>query len=163
MEIIERITINCTPDKVYDTLLFFFRNSENYKLWHNDHISCYWKKGKDFSPGSILIAEEYLHGTPHRLGFRIINCNPNSILEYKMLFPFSIICSGGLFKIISKGKETELIAQLSFRFGFLLKVLFKKAIESLCNHMKEEGVSIKAIIEETHSKYKHLHTTQYKQ
>ena len=149
MELTDRITIDCTPNKVYNTLVFFFQSTENYKLWHKDHISCYWKKGKDFSPGSILIAEEYLHGTVHKLGFKIINNEQNSCLDYKVLFPFSLLCSGGSFKMIPTGKETELVAQLNFRYGFLLKILFKRIIASLRIHMKEEGIAIKEIIEKT--------------
>ena len=71
MELIDKITIKSKPDKIWDTLVFFFQNPENYRLWHKDHISCYWKKGKEFSPGSVLISKEYIHGSKHRLGFRI--------------------------------------------------------------------------------------------
>ncbi len=152
MELIDKIKISAPPEKVYETLIFFFRNSGNYKLWHKDHVSCYWEKGKDFSPGSVMIAEEYLHGTVHKLGFKIINNEPNSCLDYKTLFPFSIICSGGSFKMMPAGTETELVAQLNLRYGFLLKILFKKNITSLSIHMKEEGISIKEIIEKTINK-----------
>jgi len=147
LEIVDKITIKSTPDKVYNTLVFFFQSTEHYKLWHKDHISCRWKKGKDFSTGSILIAKEYIHGTIYKLGFSIIRCEQNSGFKYKMLFPFSIICSGGSFKMVSKGTDTEMLAQLNFRFGFLLKVFFKNTIESLQNHMKEEGLNIKEMIE----------------
>jgi len=51
--------------------------------------------------------------------------------------------------MISKGKETELIAQLNFKFGLILKLFFKKKIESLRIHMKEEGLNIKGFIEKT--------------
>jgi len=150
IELVDRIKINSTPDKIWDTLVFFFQSSENYKLWHKDHISCYWKKGKDFAPGSILIAEEYIHGTKHKLGFKIHSINKNkNVLKYKMLFPYSMICSGGCFKLISKGKDTEFIAQLKFKLGILLKALFKERIEVLRKHMKEEGESIKEFIEKT--------------
>jgi len=147
IEIVDKITINCTPDKVYNTLVFFFQSTEHYKLWHKDHISCRWKKGKDFSPGSVLIAEKYIHGTIYKLGFSIIRSEQNSGFKYKILFPFSILCSGGSFDLISKGNDTEMHAQLNFRFGFILKVFFKKTIESLQNHMKEEGLNIKVILE----------------
>jgi len=146
-ELVDKLTINSTSDRIWDVLVFFFQSNENYKLWHKDHISCYWKRGKDFLPGSILIAEEYIHGAKHKLGFKIINNIKDHILEYKMIFPFSIICSGGQFKLIAKGSETVFMAQLNFRFGFLLKALFKNRIEALRIHMKEEGLCIKNIIE----------------
>jgi hypothetical protein len=146
-ELVDRITIDCTPNKVYNTLVFFFQNSENYKLWHNDHISCHWKKGNNFSPGSILIAEEYLHGFALRLGFKILNSEPDIGFDYKVLFPSSLICSGGSFRMIPAGTKTELVARLNFRFDFILNILFKKIIDSLRIHMKEEGISIKGLIE----------------
>lgn len=144
--------IDCLPDKIFDTLVFFFQDRENYKLWHKNHISCHWKKGKDFSPGSVLIAEENLHGTLHKLGFTITSCRQNSMLEYRMLFPFSLICRGGSFEMIPKDDGTELVACLSFRGGVLLKRLFRKNIESLRTHMKEEGQNIKLFIEKTINK-----------
>lgn len=149
LEIVDKITIKCNPSAVYNTLLFFFQSSEHYKIWHKDHISCYWKKGKDFHPHSVLIAEEYLHGSPHKLGFKIIKNQPDQFLQYKMLFPFSLLCYGGFFKMVPKDSETEFTAQLGFRYGSLLKILFKKEIESVKNHMKEEGVNMKEIIEKS--------------
>ena len=150
IDLIDKIKINSTPDKIWDTLIFFFKSTDNYKLWHKDHISCYWKKGQDFSPGSILIAEELIHGKKHKLAFKIVSINRESLLmEYKMLFPFSIISSGGYFKLISYDKETEFIAQLGFRLGFLLEKVFKRQVESLKEHLKEEGQNIKKFIENT--------------
>ncbi len=51
--------------------------------------------------------------------------------------------------MISTGEETELTASLNFRYGFLLKILFKRIIASLSRHMKEEGIAIKEIIKKT--------------
>lgn len=149
MELVDKITIKSTPDKIWDTLVFFFQNTENYKLWHKGHISCYWKKGKEFSPGSVLIAKEFIHGAKHKLRFKIQRFKKDNLLEYKMLFPFSIICSGGYFILVSKGNETEFIAQLRFRLGLLLKLLFKKQLAGLKDHMKEEGQNLKEFIERT--------------
>jgi len=151
MELLDKIIIKSTPDKIWDTMVFFFQNTENYKLWHQDHISCYWKEGKEFSPGSVLIAEELIHGAKHKLGFKIQNLKKNNLVEYKLLFPFSIICSGGYFKLVLKDNETEFIAQLRFRFGFLLKFLFKKQAEGLKDHMKEEGQNLKEYVEKEHT------------
>jgi hypothetical protein len=147
MKLVDKITIDCTPNKVYSALVFFFQNTENYKLWHKDHISCYWKKGKDFSPGSVLIAKEYLHETALKLGFKILDNKPGIYFDYKVLFPSSLICSGGSFRMTPTGTKTELVAQLNFRFGFILNMLFKRIIDSLRIHMKEESIAIKGLIE----------------
>ena len=147
MKLVDKITIDCTPNTVYRTLVFFFQNTENYKLWHKDHISCYWKKGKDFSPGSVLIAKEYLHESALKLGFKILDNKPGIYFDYKVLFPSSLICSGGSFRMTPTGTKTELVAQLNFRFGFILNMLFKRIIDSLRIHMKEESIAIKGLIE----------------
>ena len=146
-QLVDRITIECTPDKVYNTLIFFFQSSENYKLWHKDHISCHWIKGSNFSPGSVLIAKEYLHGIALKLGFAILSNESGNYFDYKVLFPSSILCSGGSFRMIKTGGKTELVAQLNFRFGLILNFLFKRILDSLKIHMKEEGISIKNFIE----------------
>ncbi len=146
-EIVDKITICSTPDKIWDRLVFFFQGTENYKSWHKDHVSCYWKKGKDFLPGSILVAEENIHGAKHKLGFKIIDSKRDSFLNYRMLFPFSILCYGGCFKMIPMIYGTEFIAQLDFRAGGLLKVVFKKKMDALRIHMKEEGQNIKGMVE----------------
>lgn len=147
MEIIEKIAIKSAPDRIWDALVFFFQNSDNYKLWHKDHVSCYWKKGKDFKPGSVLIAEEYLSGQRHKLGFKIRIFDRDNLLKYKMQFPFSIICSGGYFKLVRKNDETEFVAQLNFRPGLLFKIFFKDRLEGMRRHMQEEGQNIKEFIE----------------
>jgi hypothetical protein len=146
MELVDRIIIDSTPDKVYNKIVFFFQNSDNYKTWHKDHISCYWKKGMDFSPGSILIAREYLHGIAFKLAFKIISKKPDR-LDYKLLFPFSLICPGGSFQFIQKGTGTEFVAKLNLRPGSILLILFKGYIDSLRSHIKEEGISLKEITE----------------
>lgn len=48
MELTDKITIKSTPDKIWETLVFFFQNTENYKLWHKDHILCFLKSEKTF-------------------------------------------------------------------------------------------------------------------
>ncbi len=149
IEFVDKITIDCNRDKVYSTLVFFFQNSSNYKQWHKDHISCHWKKGKDFNSGSILIAKEYINGTAFTLAFKIIINKLDISLDYKVLFPFSLICPGGSFQFIENGTSTEFIAKLNFRFGSILPVLFKRHLDSLRLHIKEEGISIKAIVEKS--------------
>ncbi len=147
MEIIDSILIKSSPQKVFKTLIFFFRNSENYKLWHKDHIACSWQKGKDFSPGSQLVVEEYLHGKHHRLRLKLLNYEQNNFIAYKFLFPLSLIFSKGFFKIIPKENNTEFVAQLKLKFNGLLTWIFREKIKALKIHMKEEGENMKAFIE----------------
>ncbi len=148
LEIIDRILIKSSPEKVYNALINIFKSSENYKKWHKDHICCSWRKGNDFQKNSVLYAEEYLHGIPHKLYFRIISSSPPNSFHYKMIFPYSLVISGGSFLINKIYDDVEFKATLSFRFKFIISTFFKKILESIKTHMKEEGETIKMLIED---------------
>ena len=143
----DKININCSYKELYDKLLYFFQNTENYKEWHNDHIECKWIKGKDFEIGSILYASEILNNKIHKLKFRIIENDNTTKLKYKILFPYSIICENGSFNMIKKENLTEFVATLNFKLPTFFVKLFNGEINALRQHVKEEGISIKEIIE----------------
>ncbi len=96
--------------------------------------------------GSILCCEEYLHGELHTMKFRLTQVEPTRI-EYKVLFPMSLICSNGSFLIESRGDSCIFTATLSFRLGAVLSIFFKERVTSLRIHMKEEGENLKQLIE----------------
>jgi len=147
-EIIDKTIIFCTPQKAYSKLVYFFQSTAHYKEWHKDHISCYWNKGKDFSVNSILYAKELLNGIPFLLGFKIIKNDPNKEIEFKMLFPFLLLCRGGYFIFLHNNTMTEITAQLEFRGGNIIRKVFNKEIESIRKHMREEGQNIKKNVED---------------
>ena len=147
-EIVDKTVIYCTPQKAYSKLIYYFKSTAHYKEWHKDHISCYWKKGIDFSINSILYAKEILNGIPLLLGFKIIKNDPNKEIQFKMLLPFLLLCRGGKFTFSSNDMMTEITAQLEFRGGNGVRKIFKKEVESIRKHMREEGSSIKKNVEE---------------
>ena len=60
-----------TPaEKVFN----FFRSivdDDSYRAWHKeDHVSLRWLKGKPWTEGSVLYAEEYIHGELHKFKFK---------------------------------------------------------------------------------------------
>ena len=147
-EVADKTEILCSPEKAYLKLVYFFQSTGHYKEWHKDHISCYWNKGKDFSVNSILYAKELLNGIPFLLGFKIIKNDPNKEIQFKILFPFLILCRGGYFTFLRNDMITEITAQLEFRGGNIVRKIFNKEVESIKKHMREEGLSIKKIVED---------------
>lgn len=133
------------PSEVVFT--WFAHLEENYRVWHKDHVLARWIKGKNFEKGSVLYAEEYLGGKLEKLSFEITNCVPNELIEYKVLFPESIICSGGSFSIKPSNGGSVFTATLSFRFGELLLMFAGKRVEAIRLHMKEEGENLKVLLE----------------
>jgi hypothetical protein len=139
----DSVEIEAPPEKVFKWLTHF---AENYTTWHPDHTACSWVAGEPMTKGSILCCEEYLHGELHTMKLCLTKIKPTKI-EYKVLFPMSLICSKGSFLIESKGDHSIFTATLSFRFRALLPILFKERVASLKTHMKEEGENLKQLLE----------------
>ena len=140
----DSIRINRQPAIIFEWFNHFV---ENYKSWHPDHVKAKWVKGKNFEKGSILYAEEYLGGRLEKLSFKITNCIENELIEYKLLFPESIICSGGSFAIQPHDNGSIFTAALTFPFGGLFLKITKQRAEALRTHMKEEGENLKSLLE----------------
>jgi len=140
----DSVVINRPAEVVFEWFAHF---AENYRAWHKDHVTARWIEGKNFEKGSVLYAEEYLGGKLEKLSFEITNCVPNELIEYKVLFPESMICSGGSFSIKPSNGGSVFTATLSFRFGGVLSKLAEKRVEAIRLHMKEEGENLKALLE----------------
>ena len=148
----DTIEVKATPEKVYAWLLARFKDKESYQAWHPDHVDIRWIESEPFQEGSIIYAEEYLHGVLHKLKFRITKIVPNKVIEYRALFPLSIIAPKNTFQIEPKGKNSCIfIATGSLRIPrWLFERLTKKhnnRIEDARRHMREEGENLKRAVE----------------
>lgn len=144
----DSIEIKTTPGRIFNGLIKVFSSQEYFKKWHKDHVKCYWVKGRPFEEGSILYVEEYYHGELHKMKFRSTLLEPNRKIEYKLLFPMSIICPKGSFTFEPKGKSCIFTATLNFRFGWLFSKFAKSNVEAMRKHMREEGENLKKLFEE---------------
>jgi len=144
----DSIEVQAAPEKVYEWLVRRFESNENYRAWHPDHISICWIKGTALEEGSVVYAEEYLHGELHKLKFRITEVVPNRRIAYRALFPASLFAPGNAFVIEPKGEDTSVFTATGLlRAGPLFQKLGKKQIEATKLHMKEEGENLKAALE----------------
>ncbi len=143
----DSIEIITTPEKLFNGLINIFSSEEYFKRWHKDHVKSYWIKGKPFEIGSVLYVEEYLHGELHKMKFIGTKLEPNRRVEYKLLFPMSIICPKGSFIIEPKEESCIFTATLSFRFGWLFSKFAKGRVEAIKKHMEREGKNLKKIVE----------------
>jgi len=97
--------------------------------------------------GSVLYIEECLHGKLHKMKFLGTKVESNERIEYKLLFPTSIICPRGSFIVEPKGQSCIFTATLSFRFGTIFSRFAQPRVEALKKHMKEEGENLKRLLE----------------
>jgi len=149
----DSIEIKTTPEKIFD----FFANlvdDESYRAWHSDdHLALRWIKGQPWEEGSVVHAEEYIHGKLHKLKFVVTKVIPNREIEYtpvswllRRYFPKNT------FSVEQKEGTCVFTATGTYRLGWLAKTFAKKRLErglsSVKKHMKEEGENLKRILEE---------------
>ena len=72
---------------------------------------------------------------------------PNKRIEYRVLFPVSIISPKGSFIMEQKGRSCLFTATLYFRFGRIFLKFAKSRVEAVKKHMKEEGENLKRLLE----------------
>ena len=149
----DSIEVKATPERIFEWLVQRFEDKESYQAWHRDHVDIRWIKVRPLQQGSIVYAEEYLHGDLHKLKFHITKIVPNRLIGYKSLFPLSILSPGNTFLIEPKGKDSCIFtAKGSLRIPrWLFKRIHKKhrnKIEATEKHIKEEGENLKRAVEQ---------------
>ena len=148
----DSIEVKAPPEKVFQWLTQRMMDRESYQAWHPDHVDIRWIKGKPLQEGSIVYAEEYLHGDLHKLKFRITKIVPNRLIEYRCLFPLSLLAPGNKFIIEPKGQDGCIFTAMGgLRIPRWLFVRMHKKhehkIEATQQHMKEEGLNLKKALE----------------
>ena len=137
------IEIKTTPDKIFEWLKNL---DQHYREWHPDHIRWINITGR-LDEGDTSYYEEYLHGKLHKIKFKITKVEENKRIEFKNLFPMSIICPKGSYILEPREESTIFTATLSFRFAWLFSKLAKNRVEAIKTHMKEEGENLKKLLE----------------
>ncbi len=146
--LLESIFINAAPDEVFRTLLGVLASESAYKKWHGDHQRCRWLEGNPFEQGSVLYVEEVLHGKLHRMKLVCTLHKPGKALEFRLMFPVSVIFPKGAFYIKEKGGGSVFTASLTMRSPWLLTVLASSRVEAVKEHIREEAENLKKLIEQ---------------
>jgi hypothetical protein len=150
----DSIAIEATPEAVFGWLVQRFQDKESYQVWHPDHVDIRWIKGEPLQEGSIVYAEERLHGVLHKLKFRITKVVPNRLIEYRILFPMSLLAPENSFVIEPKGEgRCVFTSQGGLRVPrWLFERMHRRhkgKIEATEQHMREEGENLKRAVEAT--------------
>ena len=148
----DSIEISAPAGDVFAKLAEYLTDREAYLSWHPEHVDLRWFKGEPMREGSVLYAEEYLHGRLHKLKFRVTKVVANELISYRPLFPLSIIATGNRFRFEPRGADRcAFIADGHIRFPlWLFKRMHKEHEGKLAaskKHMKEEGENIKRAVE----------------
>jgi hypothetical protein len=148
----DSIKINTTPEKIF-SFLNGIVDDESYRAWHSqDHVRFRWLKGQPWTEGSVVYAEEYIHGKLHKLKFKITRIQPHERIEYTPASRFlRTFFPKNEFIIEQQGEFCLFTATGTYRLGWIGKTFFKKTIDkslsSVKKHMQEEGENLKRILE----------------
>lgn len=146
------IEIRTTPEKIFRFFLQIVDDA-SYQAWHpEDHVAFRWIQGEPWQKGSVVYAEEYIHGKLHKLKFLITEVVPNRKIEFVPLSRFlRIYFPKNTFTIEPRKDSCEFTATGCLRVGRLVKALAKKKLDHglscVRRHMKEEGENLKRILE----------------
>ena len=152
----DSIEVKASPEKVFEWLIQRLKDKASYQAWHPDHVDIRWIKGEPLEEGSVAYAKEYLHGYLHKLKFRIIKIIPNELIEYRFVFPLSLIATANKFLIEPKGPDSCMFTAMgTLRIPRWLFVRLHKnhryKIEATEQHIKEEGENLKKAVEKKES------------
>jgi len=143
----DSIEVRATPEKVFRWFTNL-KEKADYQSWHSDHVDACWTKGEPFEKGSIACFKEYIHGQLHRFTFLCTKVVPDKVIEYKPLFPWSILMSKGAFILEPKGHDSCIFtATISLRLNPLFRKLAGSQLEALKQHMKEEVENLRRILD----------------
>lgn len=140
----DNIEVKAPPEAVWEWLSAL---ADHYTEWHPDHISARWIRGEPNRVGSQLEAIEGLAGHREKLVFEMTAVDPPRRMEYRILGPHSILLPGGRFVISECGGGSVFQAAIAVRLGRLSAMVFRRRMEALRTHMREEGLSLKRLVE----------------
>ena len=140
--------IHTTPKELFGWL---GRMPQEYRSWHPEHVSCRVLHGSMLLVGSEIECEEYLHGKLHTLRFRISKVIPDRRVEFDVIGlgrgAFEAQANGDALNFVAEldvGSEAPIIGQL---VDLIFSLFFKQRIESMRQHMAEEGQNLKRLLE----------------
>jgi uncharacterized protein YndB with AHSA1/START domain len=148
IELRDTVEIEVPPAEVWRWLE---RLPEHYCEWHPDHIGMRRIRGMPLVAGSVMEAEEMLHGRRHRLRTKLTHVEPGRSVRYRM-FPGL----GGGFDIAPSGRGSRFTAtvRIGFRIplvGPLVDAILRRTIgrrlEAIRRHQHEEGTNLKTLLE----------------
>ena len=144
----DSIEIQTTPGQLFAWL---GRMPQEYESWHPDHVACRVLHGSILEVGSEMECKEYLHGKLHTMRFHITRIIPDKRIEYKVeglgRGAFEAQAKGDLVRFVAEleiGTDNRIIGRL---FDLVFSWFFRRRIESMRQHMSEEGHNLKAILE----------------
>lgn len=146
----EETIINVSAEEIFG---FLTQIDSLYKIWHpKDHVFCKVIFGRLSRKRCVFHFLEKMDGLPLYLIVKVSELRQNEYMEYRSIFPLSLLKIGrGYFRIEKiSSTQSKLIAYVEY--GYKVK-FFDKVIalivkaDVIKKHMHEEGANMKIFLE----------------
>ncbi|MHC4510577.1 MAG: SRPBCC family protein [Planctomycetota bacterium] len=141
----DSIEVKAPAERVFACLVQRLKDKQSYQAWHPDDMDIRWIRGEPVQEGSILYAEEYLHGDLHKFKFCITRIVPNRAIGYRSLFPLSLLVPGKFRVEPRRDDSCVFTAMAGLRISCCpfvrLHKKHERKIEAAEQHVKEEGLT----------------------
>jgi hypothetical protein len=144
----DRVNIHTTQESLFKWLKAM---PDEYAHWHPDHVSCRLLKGTMLDVGAEVEIREYLHGKLHTMRMRLTRVYPGRRVEYEVIglgtgaFAAAPASQGILFTAeLAVGADLPVLGML---VDAVLRLLFAGRLSAMRQHMVEEGLNLKRILE----------------
>jgi len=142
----DSIEIAAPPERVIDWLMHI---DEHYAEWHPDHVQWVNLDG-ELDEGRTFYYEEYLHGRLYKSRCRItrVERDDGAVIEFEGLSVLDrILGVRGSFVVVPSGDGCVATAVIQLRFERLAPLLAGGIIADLQQHMEEEGLALRRLLE----------------
>lgn len=140
----ESVEIDASPEQAWEWLATM---ADHYADWHPDHLDATWVRGPPNEVGSRMKAVEWLGGHRESLTLEMTAVDPPWSMEYRILGVHGLLIPGGSFEIAARHGGAVFTAGIDVRFPRLARLIFRRRMEALRTHMREEGQSLKRLLE----------------
>jgi len=145
MRLRDSIWIHTTPEQVFQ---FFETMDAHYVQWHPDHLLFRWEQGRGVKPGVIFYFEEIIGGTRMKKRVHFTRVQRNRHLEFTFTNRLlAFIVPRLSFHFEPEGTGTRFDAEIVIRTGPIGARLNRREFQAVRQHMREEGESLKRILE----------------
>lgn len=140
----ESVEIDASPEQAWEWLATM---ADHYADWHPDHVDAKWVHGPPNEVGSRMKAVESLGGHRQSMTLEMTAVDPPWSMKYRILGVHGVLLSGGSFEIAARHGGAVFTAGIDVRFPRFACLIFRRRMEALRTHMREEGQSLKRLLE----------------
>jgi Polyketide cyclase / dehydrase and lipid transport len=145
MVLSDTIQINAPAESIFR---FFDRMDALYRDWHPDHVLFRWERGHDLHCGNVFYFEERIAGKLLKKRVVITAVQRPIHLEFAPTFwLMRAFLPRILFHIAPTQGGCLVTAEIHLRMGPLAAWLNRNELAAIREHMKQEGLNMKRLVE----------------